>query len=117
MDEPNVRSCGSFHRGHNVHVIQWKLSRQAPGRAGQARMLANGWVEVRFDDRTVELWSHGEARLTRLIEEHEGRVILRDRGVLASRGGFGTLVSVSAAASSCIEARPPEPSRTRSPMI
>lgn len=105
--DPPLR-CTSYRGGHEVHVIQARLSWEAPpvGR-GTATVEPDGWVTIVLDDDPaaappVRRWTHDPHRLAQLLTPISGRVTLRTKGVLAvAVAGGSALVSVTDDPSPC----------------
>lgn len=88
--EPPVR-CGSYTPGHEIHVIQARLSWESPPIAlGTATVEPDGWVAITLDSgEELRRWIHEPVCLAQHLELTKGRVELRVHRVLAveSRSG------------------------------
>jgi hypothetical protein len=87
---PPVRTCGSYHRGHDVHFIQVRLSFESG--PGQRRTVAN--VD---DDGTIRfvtgepVWHHDPGRLKAVLNVYGPEARMDSYGVLrvpTERGAY-----------------------------
>jgi hypothetical protein len=87
---PAVRSCGSYHYGHDVHFIQARLSSESG--PGERRTVAD--ID---DDGTIRfvagapVWNHDPERLRTVLSVYGPQVRIGSHGVLrvpSERGAY-----------------------------
>ena len=103
---PNKCTCGQYTPGHDVHYIQYRLSRrELPIRETVIEAIADDGTITFVDGST--LWNHDPARLRAIVEAHSAHVELRTQGVLAvtnpTAGGSTYMVCVAGAATPCAD--------------
>ena len=102
---PNKCACDQYTPGHDVHYIQYRLSRREPP-------ISETVIEAIADDGTITfvdgstLWNHDPVRLRAIVEAHSAHVELLTQGVLAvtnPTGGGDYMVCVAEAATPCAD--------------
>ena len=99
---PPVRRCGRYHRGHDVHFIQARLSREEVGRDEQRtiRDVADDGA-ITFTDGTT-VWNHNPERLRPVLMHCGNAVVLGSYGVLrVPKDGGAYLFSVCSEPDPC----------------
>lgn len=75
--------CGAYTPGHEIHYIQANRAARDAAVSGTATVDADGWITIVTEGETSRKWHHDPARLARLLEANDGRVLVRTHGVLA----------------------------------
>jgi hypothetical protein len=102
---PEVRprfTCGRYTPGHDVHWIQWSLSRRdALNRPSRGRFLGashDGTLTIEVDGEVILLWNHDPDRLLDVISVNGPDISYQPRwGLLRSPHAYGYVFCVAPA--------------------
>jgi len=103
LPPPPLR-CGLYRPGHEVHFVQAIIAgNDDEAWPGTASVDAAGWIPITLDSGSVmRRWTHDPARLTYLLTESGGRVLLRTKSILSIPHGDGAhCVSAGAGPTPC----------------
>jgi hypothetical protein len=110
--------CALYTPGHQVHLIQAKLSWEGDPLKYRSGTLVSvdddGRITVEVDGAEVCVWNHEPARARHRIEAAGGLVVLREPHILATPTANGNaLFSISDTVTACV---PPSVEADNSPV-
>jgi hypothetical protein len=116
-DHVDHTKCTLYKAGHQVHLIQAKLSWEGdPLKHRNGTVVSvqdNGWITVEVDEEQVRVWNHEPARARHRIEAAGGLVVLQEQHVLATPSENGNaFFSISDTPTACV---PPSGEADNSP--